>query len=505
MREHLRLASKALSRASETRVTTRLQAVRQNLVDAAHKQLAIVRAAALQTFEGIGLPGLPAARTDHDEETLRQAQFALAETWRTLAELEALRGDKSAGVAAYRQALAFEPDSVAAHAQLADLLESSHALADAKTHAERALRADPNNAVAGLALARVLLRQEKFADAERAALAAAEAPRGLADNCALAWALVGEARDRRDDATGAFNAFTQANQIMRRRHGGGQERHHPAHPTNVRYLTQLVERLRPQPAPVAFATPAPAFLIGFPRSGTTLLEQVLATHAGVVCLGETDHLFEAFSVVLKDGDLFDRVSALTAAEIETVRSAYLELVRADAPAAQGKLIVDKHPLHITLLPLINKIWPDAKIVLSLRDPRDVVLSCYQQCFGANVATAQFWALESAADYYDAVMGLMLTCRAKLKLDLHEIEYRDIVADLEREAHAMAAFLGLTFEPAMLRFNEAARARAISSASARQVTEPIYDRSLGRWRRYARELTPVLPLLDKWARRLGYEE
>jgi hypothetical protein len=216
-------------------------------------------------------------------------------------------------------------------------------------------------------------------------------------------------------------------------------------------------------------------------------------------------LFAALSTVLRDGDLLDRIANLSQAEIETVRAAYQRVVQADHPEAAGKLIVDKHPLHIVLLPVINRIFPDAKIIFTQRDPRDVVLSCYQQCFGMNVATAQFLELDRAAAYYDTVMEMMLACREKLNLDLLQVEYRDIVADLEREARQMAEFLGLTFEPSMLRYDEAARRRTISSASARQVINPIYDRSLARWRPYARELAPVLPLLNKWARRLGYEE
>jgi hypothetical protein len=181
------------------------------------------------------------------------------------------------------------------------------------------------------------------------------------------------------------------------------------------------------------------------------------------------------------------------------------MVVADHPQADGAVIIDKHPLHIVLLPLINKIFPDAKIILSRRDPRDIVLSCYQQCFGVNVATAQFLELEQASDYFDAVMSLMIVCRRKLELDVLEVEYRHVVADLDGEARRLAAFMGVPFEAAMLHFHEHARRRAISSASARQVINPIYLRSVGRWRRYARQLAPVLPILNKWARRLGYDE
>lgn len=511
LREELRRAADAVARADSASAAVnpaytrqgfseaKLIQIQQTLIASARKHLAIVRSAALQTLETKGLPGLPTGQSND------AARSTLATVWRNLGEVETLRGDTSASLAAYRNAAELAPDNAAINAQLAEMLESRHELAGARDHAETALRFDPTNRTAALALTRVLLRQERFADAKRTALTLTEAPGVTADDAALAWSLVGEANDRLGDTASAFEAFTKGNLLMLHRHAEAQFRGHPAHPANVRVLTQLVERTsKPEAKPSAFATPAPVFLIGFPRSGTTLLEQVLSSHSNITCLGEMDYLFEAMSVVLKDGDLFQRVATLTTDEIDTVRTAYQRLVLRDHPTARGQLIVDKHPLHITLLPLINKIFPDAKIIHVRRDPRDVVLSCYQQCFSINVATMQFLELDRAAGYFDAVMSLMATCTQKLRLDLHDIDYRDIVADLEREARRAAAFLDVAFEPAMLRFNETARTRTISSASARQVIDPIYDRSIGRWRRYKRELAPVLPLLDKWARRLGHE-
>ena len=510
LREHIRAATEALSRANtDDRVrgdlnTAQARDLKQALLHVARRQIGAAAELALSSAGTAGLPGLPAG--DRDDTAARAGQLALAAAWNALGELALFRGDGDTGVAAFGKALELSPDDVTANAQLAELLESRHDVAAAKAHAERALRSDPGAFAAGLALARCLMREEKFVAAERAALTATKSSRATADELALAWTLVGEARDRLNNTRDAFKAFMQANQLMRQRHGDLQQRSHPAHPANVRAFTEFVERSsaaawRPG---AALATPAPAFLVGFPRSGTTLIEQALSSHANVVCLGETDHLFHAMSVVLKEGDLLERMSALTPAEIETVRAAYRRIVIADYPEADGRLIVDKHPLHISILPLIHKVFPDAKIIVAGRDPRDVVLSCYQQCFGANVATAQFWDLRRAADYYHAVMTLLTACREKLRLDLHEMAYRDVVVDFEGEMRKLADFLELAFDPAMLRYHETARRRTITSASARQVIRPIYDRSLQRWRRYARELAPVLPALNDWARRLGYE-
>ena len=520
LREALRQASDALSQADAAHLAAmskidntyaqrgvsdnQLKQMKQRLLDAARNNLIIARGAALQTTHPAALPGLPTGRVGNNDTAFREAETSLAASWRCLGEFETLRGAKSASIAAYRKVAQFAPDDLIAHAQLAALLESTHNLEEARTHADVALRIDPTHFAAALALARTLLRQEKFAEAERAALAATQSPRTDADDQALAWSLVGEARDRLNQPSNAFKAFTRANQIMLRQYGAMQQHTHPAHPANVSSLTRFVELMRPTRA-IESATPPPVFLIGFPRSGTTLIEQVLSAHSQTFCLGETDHLFEAMSVVLRDGDLFARVINVTPAEIETVRKAYRQVVLRDHPEADGRIIVDKHPLHIVLLPLINTFFPDAKIIFTQRDPRDTALSCYQQCFGINVATAQFLDLAHTAEYFDTVMTLMIACREHLTLDLHQVNYQDAVRDLESETRQMAAFLGVDFEPAMLRYDAHARTRSISSASARQVINPIYDRSINRWRRYTRDLAPVLPLLNKWARRLGYEE
>jgi hypothetical protein len=255
---------------------------------------------------------------------------------------------------------------------------------------------------------------------------------------------------------------------------------------------------------VASAFPTPTFLVGFPRSGTTLLDQILSSHSGVFCIEEREYFAAALAAVITDAAKLARLAELSEAEIEAARGEYWRQVRSENAPPEGALVVDKLPLHIVLLPVIKRVFPDAKIIFALRDPRDVILSCYVQRFGMNAAMAQFLDLGSAAKYYDAVMGLMSLCRQKLALNLHQVRYEDVVDDLAREARALTDFLGLTFERAMLSFSETARGRDINTPSARQVIEPLYARSVGRWRGYASELEPALALLNAWAARFGYQ-
>jgi len=274
----------------------------------------------------------------------------------------------------------------------------------------------------------------------------------------------------------------------------------PYHPDGVMRITAFVEsETLTWPRSGAFETPPPVFLVGFPRSGTTLLEQVLSAHPSLVCIGEREHL--ALSAPEAAADPRALV-ALTDSDIEAIRAEYWRRIRAETDVGK-RTVLDKLPLNVIFLPLIKRVFPDAKIILALRDPRDVVLSCYQQRFGMNAAMVQFLDLGSAAAYYDKVMKLGLMCRERLDLSIYEVRYEDVVADLETVARNVSAFLELPFDPAMLSFREVALKRNINTPSGRQVVEPIYNRSISRWKRYENELAPVLPLLHAWAARLGY--
>ena len=383
------------------------------------------------------------------------------------------------------------------------MLERRHELADARGHAERALRLDANNAIARLALAQVALREKAFAEAEAAALPLAAGGAGSKTNRALAWGVVGEARDRLDRAHEAFLAFQSANTLLMELHAGLLgDAHLPYHPDGVRRMMALLDAAPAQAqAPSSFETPAPIFLVGFPRSGTTLLEQILSSHSQLYCMEEREVFADSVADLLAGvGSLAD----LDVAAIERRRSAYWERVRAPLGEPLGdRALVDKLPLNLIFLPLIARVFPDAKIIFALRDPRDVVLSCFQQRFGMNAAMVQFLDLDAAA-YYDLVMSLMQACLTRLPLQVRQVRYEDVVAKLEDEARGLTEFLGLAFEPGMLSYRETALKREINTPSARQVIQPLYHRSIGRWRRYQADLAPALPILNQWAKRYGYD-
>jgi hypothetical protein len=169
----------------------------------------------------------------------------------------------------------------------------------------------------------------------------------------------------------------------------------------------------------------------------------------------------------------------------------------------GKVFVDKQPVNTVYLPLIAKLFPNAKILFALRDPRDVVLSCFRRRFEVNDSNFEMLTLESTARYYDRMMQLGERYRACLPLTLREVRHEALVEDFEGQLRELCTFIGLDWNEAMRNFSEHARSRAIATPSAMQVTRGLNREGLGQWRRYADDLAPVLPILEPWVVRFDY--
>jgi len=267
----------------------------------------------------------------------------------------------------------------------------------------------------------------------------------------------------------------------------------------------------PGPRPLAKAAPPPpipgaaathVFLIGYPRSGTTLVENILASAPGVVALEERDTLADTEeALVANDGTMAD-LDALDAAELTAFREKYWARVRAWGGEVAGQVFVDMNPLNGIKLPLIARLFPEARILIMRRDPRDVLLSCFRINFVPSPAAFAFSDLEEAARHYDALMRLTELCRARLPLAFHEVRYDRLVADFETTVRALAAFAGLGWTDDFHAFDSTAKTRGVRTASATQVRRGLYDGG-GNWRRYRAELAPILPILAPWVERFGF--
>jgi hypothetical protein len=199
-----------------------------------------------------------------------------------------------------------------------------------------------------------------------------------------------------------------------------------------------------------------------------------------------------------------RLADLDAQEANRLRRLYFETLAEVSPPAPGKRIVDKHPLRMARMPIVNRLFPDARIIFVERHPCDVVLSCFMANFQLNQAMRSFSDLEEAARTYDAVFTAWTKAEAVLPISVHRVRYEHMVEDLPREMRPLLDFLGLGWDEKVLDNQAAAASRGhVRTASYAQVTEPIYTRSAGRWERYRTQLAPVLPILAPWAEKMGY--
>jgi len=250
----------------------------------------------------------------------------------------------------------------------------------------------------------------------------------------------------------------------------------------------------------------PVFLVGFPRSGTTLLDQILDAHPGLQVLEEKPAIDTvAGAVEALPGGYPLALGSLTLADAAKLRGIYWQTVSRYLPRQAGTRLVDKYPLNLARIHLIMRLFPKAKWIFAIRHPCDVVLSCFMQNFRFTESTHGFWSIDQTASIYEQVMELWLTQRERLQPDCLDLRYEDLITDFEPNARRLIDFLGLPWDESVLSYNEHAKTRRISTPSYNQVIEPIYKTAAGRWRHYERRFGNALPMLKPFIERLGYSE
>jgi tetratricopeptide (TPR) repeat protein len=250
----------------------------------------------------------------------------------------------------------------------------------------------------------------------------------------------------------------------------------------------------------------PVFVVGFPRSGTTLLEQLLDAHPALVSFDEQPFLQHIVRRLSNDGShVFERMQNLTQLQWLQQRQEYFNEVALVAPGKTSQRAVDKNPLNMVRLPTLQNFFPRSKVILAVRHPCDVVFSCYMQHFRAPAFALTFETLESTAQMYDKIFGHWYQSAEHLKLPVLEWKYEDLVANTESRARDLFEFLTLPWHDELLEFTERAKGKgAIKTPSYTQVVEQVNARSVGRWQAYEKYFTPVvMKYLEPWIQRFSY--
>jgi tetratricopeptide (TPR) repeat protein len=406
------------------------------------------------------------------------------------------QGDLSGAISCYREALRLRPDFADAHSNLGGALAEQGDLEAANACYREALRCDPDYVGAYGVLATHLrdklpaedvaamqrfLEREHLSDWKRALL-----HHGLAHVC--------DARGEYDHAADHAQMANAYRQEVWTRQGKTYNRQD--HAGFVAFLMKVFapdyfERVRGW----GLDTEVPVFVFGLPRSGTTLLEQVLASHPQVFGAGELPYGKESFDSVpgLLGSDEVPSICMrlMTPEVVEKAGRAHLQRLR--QLNATALRIVDKMPDNYLWLGFLTTIFPQAKFIYSRRDVRDVAVSCWVTNFKQIR-----WAcdLEDIASRIKAHLRIMEHWKKVLPVPMLEVDYEETVADLEGVARRMVDFCGLEWDPACLKFHETKR--TVRTASVSQVRQPIYKQSVQRWKRYEAALAPLLKILEERA-------
>jgi Flp pilus assembly protein TadD len=278
----------------------------------------------------------------------------------------------------------------------------------------------------------------------------------------------------------------------------------PVIPTAVGRVTEADYRAWPGLS-APDAAHSPVFIVGFPRSGTTLLEQMLDAHPRLQSMDERP-FFNVMVDRLDDHDFqFPRdMYKLDQRDCDELRKAYVSMVCTKVPRRWDTQLVDKNPLNMLWLPMIHRLFPEAKIILALRHPCDVLLSNYMQNFRSSVLAMASASFEQLARAYVAAMECWLDHVEVFKPSVFVSRYEDLVANAPGQTREIARFIGLEDAAPMLNFDQHARDKGyIATPSYAQVIVPVNRKGLNRWVRYRQALAPALPILQPMLDRWGY--
>jgi Flp pilus assembly protein TadD len=413
----------------------------------------------------------------------------------------------------FEQAAAMDPDSVHAQLSLADWYERERRLDDAWACVDACAARHPTDAQIRCYQALLRQRRKQFAEAEtilRELVGNISVDLNVKYSCRHQLAVVLDETGRQTEALGWL---AEAKAVLRQSANVArlEQTYEQANRRRRGLLAELTPEMIRSWGNEAVAAPNPkiAFLGGHPRSGTTLLEQILGAHPQISAFDEpiafSQEILEQLAPMENGMTLtVEALNQLSEARRIHFRKRYLKNLGREhrAPTVDG-LLLDKNPSHTASVHLWLRVFPKVKVIIALRDPRDVVVSCYMQNLMLNATNANFLSLERTVKHYADVMDVWLRLRELGGFDWIESRYEDIIADAEAEGRRVMKFLGLDWSPLQATHHEAARKQFVFSPNYNEVAQPVYQRATGRWRHYAEALAPFQERLAPYCRAFGY--
>ena len=395
----------------------------------------------------------------------------------------------------------------------AEILERQRQFDESREIVERALKLSPQNPVAVLVSAKLHRQAGSLPEAEknlRTFLAATPDKKFPVSRC---WYELGGNLDKQGRYDEAMDAFLQAKALLA--------------PQAEPHLTKLLagrQGMRETEAEISVETierwsknaenlePLRRFTIlsGHPRSGTTLLEQVLDSHPDVISADENRiFLEESWGPVSRqfanDVTLLQRLDSQSTADLQRIRSVYFRYIEFFmGQAVNGRMLMEKNPALSGMLSAALRIFPEARFLVAIRDPRDVCLSCFMQPLPLNPISSSYLTLEGTVDQYTSAMNTWNLMLPLMRNPHLLVRYEDVIENLEAESRRVLEFLGIAWDKRVLKFDEHARTKTVRSPTYADVAKPIFKTAKGRWHNYQKYLEPWLGKLEPFVKKFGYE-
>jgi len=411
-------------------------------------------------------------------------------------------------IAAHQKILTLQPDSAETYGHLARLYEERNRVDEAQDYVTTGLTLDGFNPMLNLIAVRLDRRAKRYEDGLNRLTQMIDPIDRTGPLRKKFLFEQGRLLDLTGDYPGAFQAFTQANKISA---GSAM-----ASTTEGAQYAARIDAIQAaftadviagwEPRSPDYTGDNLVFLVGFPRSGTTLLDNILASHPKVATLSELPAVQTMINALHGlPGGYPDCLTSISEKQIAAAQKAYFDAL-AEENIPDGVLIVDKLPLNLIYGAALARIFPDAKFILALRHPCDACLSCLMQDFEPNDAMANFFTIDDTVDLYEKVMKLWLHYQEILPLQVHRNRYEDVVADFDPTVKSLLAFLGLDWMVEVKQFDKTARDRShIRTPSYDQVSRPIYTEARYRWTHYEDQLAGAAARLKPFIEEFGYGE
>ena len=415
-------------------------------------------------------------------------------------------GEFKKAISCFKKAIQIHPSYIIAHQNLMEVYEKTNQERELKSAISNAQTVIKDNPIIKLYEGILLSRNEKFVEAKNC-LKLISFETNETNKEILRVSTLAKCYDRIGDTDKAFNYFKKANLLSQKTKIKNFDKNKYLQEIKIRkefFKKSNIEKWPTLKQPDN--EPSPIFLIGFPRSGTTLLDTILRSHPLIEVIEEqfmVEQLINSLNQLPNAG--LEGLKEIQKEQIIKIRKTYFESLESQIQNKNNtKLYIDKLPLNIIHVGEIVRIFPNAKFIVSLRHPCDCVLSCFMQDFELNDAMANFLNLDDAAHLYDAVMNLWTQYTSIFSINYHEVKYENLIENFEPTVRSILNFLELSWDDSVLNYLITAKKRdRIATPSYYQVTKPIYSYAIGRWQRYKKQTSNIYPILEGWIKKFNY--